>query len=96
MKRYDTTALQGSGLTRSPPRRHARLKPSEIWRGFHRIRRGSRVEVEPGRSACWVRTSKPPRRRTVSPTARTAGLLDIANGMAVRVDPRDAAFPIWT
>ena len=29
----------------------------------------------------------------MSPTARMAGLLDIANGLAVRVDPREAAFP---
>ena len=29
----------------------------------------------------------------MSPTARAAGLLDIANGMTVRVRPSDVAFP---
>ncbi len=96
MKRFDTTALQGSGLDPIPaPEDMPVWKPSEIWPGgFIASAEVRRVEVEPGRSACWVRTAKPLLdAEPVSPTARTAGLLDIANGMAVRVDPRDAAFP---
>jgi hypothetical protein len=50
--------------------------------------------VEPGRGVVWVRTDVPLLdAEDVSPLARTAGLLDVANGMSVRADPRRVAFP---
>jgi hypothetical protein len=50
--------------------------------------------VEPGRGVVWVRTDVPLLDdEDVSPLARTAGLLDVANGMSVRADPRQVAFP---
>ena len=49
---------------------------------------------EPGRGRFWVRTPIPlVEGEDVAPVARLAGLLDIANGMAVRADPRELFFP---
>ena len=53
-----------------------------------------RRELEPGRAAFWVRTPVPLiEGDDVGGLASAAGLLDIANGLAVRVDPREVAFP---
>lgn len=48
----------------------------------------------PGRGRVWVRTEVPLLDdEEVGTLARTAGLLDVANGMTVRADPRAVAFP---
>lgn len=53
-----------------------------------------RDHVEPGRASFWVRTPIPlVADEPVSAVARTAGVLDIANGMATRVSPAEVAFP---
>ena len=46
-----------------------------------------------GRARYWVRTNVPLLDEPVSTTATAAGLLDIANGMTVRANPSDVAFP---
>jgi len=96
MKQYDTTALQGSGLAPIPPPQDMPAwNPSEVWPGgFIASAEVRRSYVEPGRAAFWVRTAEGlVDGEPVSGIARVAGLLDITNGMAVRVDPREAAFP---
>ncbi|WP_418275354.1 thioesterase family protein [Isoptericola jiangsuensis] len=69
--------------------------PTSDWPGGFvaslEVRRGL---VEPGRGVVWVRTGVPLLDdEAVSGLARTAGLLDVANGMSVRADPRRVAFP---
>lgn len=96
MKRYDTADVQGTGLDAIPPPQDMPAwNPSEVWPGgFIASAEVRRIQIEPGRAACWVRTAVPlVDSEPVSRIAAVAGLLDITNGMAVRVDPRDVAFP---
>ena len=96
MKQYDTAALAGSGFPPLPPPGDmAAWNPSEIWPGgFIAAAQGRRNHIEPGRSVAWVRTPVPLLDgEPVSRLARAVGLIDIANGLAVRVDPRKVAFP---
>jgi Thioesterase-like superfamily len=96
MRPGDTTDLQATALPRiPPPNAMAAWDPSTVWPGgFIASAEVRRAQVEPGRAAFWVRT---PIRlledETVSSLASAAGLLDIANGMTVRVSPRRVAFP---
>jgi hypothetical protein len=69
--------------------------PTTVWPGgFIASAEVRRDEDEPGRARFWVRS-----RTTllddepVSDLARFAGLLDIANGMTVRAEPAEVAFP---
>ncbi|HEX2893437.1 MAG TPA: thioesterase family protein [Marmoricola sp.] len=69
--------------------------PTTVWPGgFIASAEVRRDEDEPGRARFWVRS-----RTTllddepVSDLARFAGLLDIANGMTVRAEPTEVAFP---
>ncbi|MGZ0152372.1 thioesterase family protein [Kribbella sp. WER1] len=92
----DTAALQGTSYPRiTPVDEMAPWDPSSIWPGgFIESAEVRREQREPGRAAFWVRT--PVRLiddEDVSPLARAAGLFDIANGMTVRADPRQVAFP---
>jgi len=49
---------------------------------------------EPGQGQVWVRTTLPLLEgEPVSPVAAYLGLVDTANGMNVRLDPREWAFP---
>lgn len=96
MKGYDTAALRGSGLPSIPPPQDMReWNPSDIWPGrFTASADVRRAEVEPGRAAYWLRTAVPLLDgEPVSRIARAVGLLDLTNGMALRVDPREVAFP---
>lgn len=96
MKQYDTAALEGSGFPPIPPPEDMGVwNPSEIWPGgFIASAQGRRNHIEPGRSLAWVRTSVPLLdEEPVSALARAVGVVDIANGLAVRVDPREVAFP---
>ena len=96
MKQYDTSAVRGSGLAPIPPAADMPgWDPSRVWPGgFIASAEVRRAETEPGRAVFWVRTAVPLLDgEPVSPLARAMGLLDIANGMTVRVDPREVAFP---
>ncbi len=96
MRPGDTSALRGTaypGIT--PAEDMPAWDPSSVWPGgFIASAEVRREQVEPGRTAFWVRT--PVRlidTEDVSPLARAAGLFDIANGMTVRADPKEVAFP---
>ena len=92
----DTAGLQGTGLAPIPgPEEHEPWDPTSVWDGgFIASAEVRRRQVEPGRASFWVRTSQPlVSGREVSRLAATVGLLDIANGMTVRADPRTVAFP---
>jgi hypothetical protein len=78
-----------------PPDEMEAWDPTSVWPGgFIASAEVRRRQLEPGRAAYWVRTPVPLLRdEEVSRLARVAGLLDIANGMTVRVDPSRVAFP---
>ena len=96
MQASDTTPLSGTPLApMPPPETLAPWDPTSVWPGgFIASAEVRREQEEPGRARFWVRS-----RTTllddepVSDLARLAGLLDIANGMTVRVTPADVAFP---
>jgi hypothetical protein len=92
-------ANAGSGLSPIPgPDEMPAWDPTTVWPGgFIASAQLRREEVAPGRAAYWVRSdvalldagaTPPP-----GPVATTGRLLDIANGMTVRADPRAVAFP---
>ncbi|WP_395695353.1 thioesterase family protein [Nocardioides sp.] len=92
----DTAPLQGSALEPvAGPDEHEPWDPTTVWPGgFIASVEVRRRPIAPGRASFWVRTPVPlVAGRDVSRTAATAGLLDIANGMTVRADPRAVAFP---
>lgn len=96
LARHDTGRFAGTGLDAiPPPDSMPAWDPTTVWRGgFIASAEVRRRQVEPGRAAYWVRTSVPlVQDEEASHMARVAGLLDIANGMTVRLDPRDVAFP---
>lgn len=68
--------------------------PSSVWPGrFIEGVQLRRDQVEPGRARFWARTDVPLLDEPVSATAAALRLVDIANGMTVRVDPRAVHFP---
>ncbi|MGI8536618.1 MAG: thioesterase family protein [Mycobacteriales bacterium] len=92
----DTAHLQAAPLPRiAPPTTMPAWDPSTVWPGgFIASAEVRRAEIEPGRASFWVRTPMPLiEDEVVSPLASAAGLLDIANGITVRVSPRAVAFP---
>lgn len=96
MRPGDTEAVAGSALPGiAPPDETAPWDPTTVWPGgFIASVEVRRTQAEPGRAAIWVRPLQPlVAAEEVSPTARFAGVLDIANGMTVREDPRKVAFP---
>src|SRR3546814_18072287 len=65
-----------------------------VWPGgFIESAQVRRSHTAPGRAQFWVRTAMPLLDEAVSDLARFVGLLDISNGMTVRVPPREVAFP---
>ncbi len=91
-----TAHLRATSLpTIAPPESMPVWDPSSLWPGgFIESAEVRRAQVEPGRASFWVRTRLPlVLDEEVSPVASAAGLFDIANGMTVRADPRDVAFP---
>ena len=78
-----------------PPEQLPPWDPTTVWPGgFIASAEVRRAQLEPGRARYWVRTPVP--LIEGEPTSRLAaavGLLDIANGMTVRVSPQDVAFP---
>jgi hypothetical protein len=93
----DTAAVAG-GLPRAMPP-SALCVPFEatgVWSGgYIRSIEALRVPVaEPGEGRVWIRTALPLLAgEPISPVAAYLGLVDTANGMNVRLDPRDWAFP---
>ena len=95
-QRGKTTELAGTMLPCIPPPDQMKpWDPSTVWPGgFLASLEVRRAQVQPGRAAYWIRTTHElVDGEQVSPTARAAGLLDLANGMTVRVNPRKVAFP---
>jgi hypothetical protein len=93
---HDTHALAGTPLPRIPPPADLPTwDAGAVWPGgFIRSAEVRREQDEPGRARFWVRTDVPlVGGEPVSDLARLCGLLDIANGMTVRADPREVAFP---
>jgi hypothetical protein len=96
MQPRDTASLRGTGFPAIPgPDETEPWDPTTVWAGgFIASAEVRRRQLEPGRAVFWVRTPLPlVAGREVSRLASTAGLLDIANGMTVRADPRSVAFP---
>ncbi|MGH3351740.1 MAG: thioesterase family protein [Nocardioides sp.] len=96
MQGSDTTAVAGTSLTTMPPPdRVPAWDPTTVWPGgFIASAQVRREQAEPGRALVWARTDVPILDdEPISNVARTAGLLDIINGMTVRADPREVAFP---
>lgn len=96
MQPGETDAVAGTPLPAiEPPEELEPWDPTTVWRGGFiataEVRRGPYVA---GRASYWVRTEHElVADEVVSPVARLAGLFDVANGMAVRADPREVAFP---
>jgi hypothetical protein len=93
----DTAAIAG-GLPRPmpPPGRCSPFDGTGIWAGgFIRSIEVLRAPgAVPGEGQVWVRTALPLLEgEPVSPVAAFLGLVDTANGMNVRLDPREWAFP---
>ena len=97
MSAGDTTALAGTDLPMLPaPQTLAPWDPTTVWPGGFIETIEVRRELDaPGRGRLWARTPVPllGDDEPISPTARLVGLVDIANGMTVRADPRAVAFP---
>jgi acyl-CoA thioesterase len=96
LARHDTAEQSGTGLRPiPPPESMAPWDPTTVWSGgFIASAEVRRQQAEPGRAAYWVRTSVPLLEdEEVSRVATVAGLLDIANGMTVRLDPHTVAYP---
>lgn len=95
LRRGDTRAEQGSPVEPLPaPDDLPPWRPDEVWPGgFITSVDVRRHQHEPGRATTWVRPSVALLDEPVGDVARWAGVLDIANGMSVREDPRRVAFP---
>ncbi len=96
MKPGDTTRLAATSFPRiAPPTDMPAWDPSTVWPGgFIASAEVRRAQSEPGRASFWVRTPlQLIRDEQVSRLASAAGLLDIANGMTARVNPKDVVFP---
>ncbi|CAM3856199.1 thioesterase family protein [Tsukamurella strandjordii] len=96
LDRRDTTAIAGSTLAPIPAAEEMPdWDPTTVWPGgFIASTRARRVRLAPGDGAYWIDSAVPLLDdEPVGPVARAARLLDIANGMTGRLDPREVAFP---
>lgn len=92
----DTQQFAGTTFAAIPsPDETPQWDPTTVWQGgFIKAAQVRRSQAEPGRASFWVTTDEPlVADEPVSATARAVGLFDIANGMTVRADPREVAFP---
>jgi len=92
----DTSRLAGTALpVIRPPEDMPVWDATTVWPGgFIASVELRRHDLGPGRAAFWARADHPlVEGEAASRLARAAGLLDIANGMAVRADPAAVAFP---
>ncbi|NLU68313.1 acyl-CoA thioesterase domain-containing protein [Streptomyces sp. HNM0574] len=96
MRPGDSGAVEGTGLPGIPgPESMKPWDPSTVWPGgFVASAEVRRDRTGPGRAAFWIRTEHQlVAGEPVGPLAGAATLFDLANGMAVRADPQDLAFP---
>ncbi|USQ80002.1 thioesterase family protein [Ornithinimicrobium faecis] len=96
MRPGDTSALAGTPLPTIPaPEAMPTWDATTVWPGgFIASAEVRRDQVEPGRGAFWVRSDQPLLEGVpVSGLAHTVRLLDISNGMTVRAQPQEVAFP---
>ena len=96
MEPRDTASLAGTAHRSVPgPDRTEPWDPTTVWPGgFIASVEVRRAQQAPGRAHFWVRTTVPlVDDEPVSRLSSAVGLLDIANGMTVRVSPTDVAFP---
>jgi hypothetical protein len=95
LRRGDTAAVEGTPTEPLPrPDDVPAWDATGVWPGgFITSVDVRRSQHRPGRAQFWVRPSVPLVDEPVSPLARWAGVLDIANGMTVREDPRAVVFP---
>lgn len=92
----DTTAMAGTTIPPLSPRdTMIRWDYSNDWEGgFVRSFKAYKHEVEPGRAQGWLRSKVSLLAgEAVSNTASFLGLIDTANGLTPRVDPKLATFP---
>lgn len=96
MEQRDTSGIAATSYpSLTPPDEMKPWDPTSTWAGGFiasaEVRRESRG---PGRGTFWVRTDHElVAGEPVSRLAAVSGLVDIANGMAVRADPATVAFP---
>jgi hypothetical protein len=93
---HETRERSGTALPRvAPPDELPRWDPTTVWEGgFIASVEVRREQEQPGRARYWVRTRVPLLdSEPVGDLARFLGLLDIANGMTVRAEPSQVAFP---
>jgi hypothetical protein len=96
MQPRDTGAVAGTTHERIPgPDELGPWDPTTVWPGgFIATVELRRRAEEPGRATYWVRTAQPLLDgEDVSRFAAAVGLLDVANGMAVRAAPEEILFP---
>lgn len=96
MRHFPTAQPAGSALPAIPPAAETPTwDMSALWPGgFIASTEVRRLALEPGRATAWVRTDVGlVAGDSVSSAARAIGLLDIANGIAVRAEPTEVAFP---
>jgi hypothetical protein len=97
LARQETAEVAGGLPPPLPPReRCLPFGASDLWVGGYiasiEVLRGP--GAEPGRGQAWLRTRLPlVAGEAVSPAAAFLGLVDTANGLNVRADPRAWAFP---
>ncbi|MBC7276696.1 thioesterase family protein [Nocardioides sp.] len=93
---YATADLEGTHHVAMPaPDEVPAWDMTTLWAGgFIASVEVRRRDLDPGRAQAWVRTPHAlVADEGVSRLAQVAGLLDITNGIAVRVDPKDVSFP---
>lgn len=96
LQRTDTHALAASPFPRIPaPEEMEPFDATSVWPGgYIASAEVRRRQQEPGRAQLWVRTRQDLLDGVpVSPLARAASLFDMVNGLTVRADPREVAFP---
>lgn len=96
LAQFETDRLQGTELSGIPgPEELETWDASSVWPGgLIRSIEGRRRVLAKGRSQAWIRTPHAlVANELVSDVARFVGLFDVANGVAVRTDPREALFP---
>lgn len=96
LKAFDTAAIAGTAFSPLPPL--SDFEPHEfegVWAGLCvRTLETRREQLGQGRARGWLRSPVALiGGETVSPTARTLGLLDFANGVTPRLGPEAALFP---
>lgn len=96
LQAFDTSTIAGTSLPAiPPPETMEEWRPETIWPGgFVRAVEVRRSFLQTGRAISWVRTDAALiAGEPASPTARALGIVDIANGLAPRVEIGEAAFP---